>query len=106
MAPRVGQKTNVFAPKDSVPVTIQKYTVNLYPKLPVDASIHERAHAFLTNKAALDQIKKKIPMQMYLDHLGIQLGSHSLRGLFTTGPVISLTIGATPIGWKSYPSII
>jgi len=74
MAPREGQKTNVFAPKDSVPVTIQKYTVNLYPKLPVDASIHKRAHTFFTNKAALDQIKKKIPMRMYLDHLCIQLG--------------------------------
>mmetsp|Transcript_19253 Transcript_19253/g.39473 ORF Transcript_19253/g.39473 Transcript_19253/m.39473 type:complete len:167 (+) Transcript_19253:275-775(+) len=74
MAPRVGQKTNVFAPKDSVPVKIQKYAVNLYPKLPVDASIHKRAHTFFTNKAALDQIKKKIPMRMYLDHLCIQLG--------------------------------
>ncbi len=70
----VGQKTNVFAPKDSVPVTIQKYTVNMYTKLPVDASIHKRTHVFFMNKAVLDQIKKKIPMQMCIDHLGIQLG--------------------------------
>ncbi len=74
MAPGVGQKTNVFAPKDSVLVTIQNYTVNLYPKLPVDASIHKRAHMFFTNKASLNQTKKKIPMQMCLDHLGIKLG--------------------------------
>lgn len=46
----------------------------MYPKLPMDASIHKRDCAFFMNKAALYQIKKKIPMWMYLDHLGIQLG--------------------------------
>jgi len=116
MAPREGQKTNVFAPKDSVPVTIQKYTVNLYPKLPVDASIHKRAHTFFTNKAALDQIKKKIPMRMYLDHLCIQLGCvpstqglvhdwTNLRGSFMIGPITSLIIGVILTSWKFYPSI-
>ncbi len=74
MASWVGQKTKCLCPKRFCSSDQSKYTVNLYLKLSVYASIHERAHAFFTNKAALDQIKKKIPMQMYLDYLGIQLG--------------------------------
>ena len=54
-----------------VAVCIGSYTVNLYPVVDETMEVHERAHAFHVNKAALSL--QTIPTQLQLDALGNQL---------------------------------
>ena len=42
-----------FTPKSLVAVRVSSYTVNLYPVMEETMKVHERAHAFHVNKAAL-----------------------------------------------------
>ena len=60
-----------FTPKTVVAVCINSYTVNLYPVVKETMELHERAHAYHFNKAAL--ASQTIPIQLQLDALGNQL---------------------------------
>ena len=42
-----------FTPRPLVAVCVSSYTVNLYPVVKETMKVHERAHAFHINKAAL-----------------------------------------------------
>ncbi len=42
-----------FTPKTLVAVRISSYNVNLYPVVKETMEVHERAHAYRVNKAAL-----------------------------------------------------
>ena len=52
-------------------ICIGSYTVNLYPVVDETMEVHERAHAFHVNKAALSL--QTIPTRLQLDALGNQL---------------------------------
>ena len=60
-----------FTPRTLVAVRIGSYTVNLYLVVDDTMEVHERAHAFHVNKAAL--ASQTIPTQLQLDALGNQL---------------------------------
>ena len=42
-----------FTPRPLVAICVGSYTVNLYPVVDDTMEVHERAHAFHVNKAAL-----------------------------------------------------
>ncbi len=52
-------------------VSVSSYTVNLYPVVDETMEVHERAHAYHVNKAAL--AAQTIPIRLQLDALGNQL---------------------------------
>ena len=60
-----------FTPKTLVAVRVSSYTVNLYPVVKETMEVHERAHAYHVNRAAL--ASQTIPIQLQLDALGNQL---------------------------------
>jgi len=60
-----------FTPRTLVAVRVSSYTVNLYPVVNETMEVHERAHAYHVNKAAL--AAQTIPIQLQLDALGNQL---------------------------------
>jgi hypothetical protein len=60
-----------FTPRSLVAVCIGSYTVNLYPVVDVTMEVHEHAHTFHVNKAALTS--QTIPTRLQLDKLGNQL---------------------------------
>ncbi len=60
-----------FTPRTLVAVRVSSYTVNLYPVLNETMEVHDRAHAYHVNKAAL--AAQTIPTQLQLDALGNQL---------------------------------
>jgi hypothetical protein len=60
-----------FTPKTVVAVCVSSYTVNLYPVVKETVEVHERAHAYHFNKAAL--ASQTIPIRLQLDALGNQL---------------------------------
>ena len=64
-----------FAPLDLVDVPVGRITVKLYPRITPAMPVHERAHAFQVNKAAL----KDLPTDLRLvtDALGAQLNASS-----------------------------
>ena len=51
-------------------VCVSSYTMNLYPVVEETMEVHERAHAFHVNKAAL--ASQTIPIRLQLDALGNQ----------------------------------
>jgi hypothetical protein len=60
-----------FTPRTLVAVCVSSYTVNLYPVVDETMEVHERAHAYHVNKAALSA--QTIPTRLQLDALGNQL---------------------------------
>jgi hypothetical protein len=60
-----------FTPRTLVAVCVGTYTVNLYPVVEETMEVHERAHTFHVNKAALSS--QAIPIRLQLDALGNQL---------------------------------
>ena len=68
IAPGLGAQ---FNPRSTVAVRVSSFTVNLYPVVEETMAVHERAHAFHVNKAAL--ASQPIPIQLQLDALGNQL---------------------------------
>ena len=68
IAPVTGGK---FTPRPLVAVHVSSYTVNLYPFVEDTMEVHERAHAFHINKAAL--ASQSIPTGLQLDALGNKL---------------------------------
>ena len=68
IAPVAGSQ---FTPRSLVAVRIGSYTVNLYLVMDETMEVHERAHAFHGNKAALTL--QTIPTRLQLDALGNQL---------------------------------
>ena len=60
-----------FTPRTLVAVRVSSYTVNLYPVVDETMEVHERAHAYHVNKAALSA--QTIPTHLQLDALGNQL---------------------------------
>ena len=57
-----------FTQRPLVAVRVGSYTVNLYPVVDETMEVHERAHAFHLNKAAL--ALQTIPIRLQLDTLG------------------------------------
>ncbi len=71
-----------FAPLDFVDVPVHRITVKLYPKIMPAMPVHERAHAFQVNKAAL----KNLPTNLRLvtDAFGAQLSASSaVKGILS-----------------------
>ncbi len=71
-----------FAPLDLVDVPVGRITVKLYPRISPAMPVHERAHAFQVNKAAL----KDLPTDLRLvtDAFGAQLnGSSTVKGILS-----------------------
>ena len=68
MAPVAGSQ---FTPRSLVAVCIGSYTVNLYLVVDETMEVHERAHVFHVNKAAL--ASQTIPTRLQFDALGNQL---------------------------------
>ena len=60
-----------FTPRSLVAVCVSSYTVNLYPVVEETMEVHERAHTFHVNKAAL--ALQTIPIRLQLGALGNQL---------------------------------
>ena len=60
-----------FTPRTMVSVCVSSYTVNLYLVVNKTMEVHERAHAYHVNKAAL--AAQTIPIRLKLDALGNQL---------------------------------
>jgi hypothetical protein len=60
-----------FTPRPLVAVCASRYTVNLYPVVKETMELHECAHAFHINKAALTS--QTIPIQLQLNALGNQM---------------------------------
>ncbi len=60
-----------FTPRTLVAVRVSTYTMNLYPVFDENMGVHERAHAYHVNKAAL--AAQTIPIRLQLDALGNQL---------------------------------
>ena len=59
-----------FTPMSLVAVCVSSYTVNLYLVVEKTMEVHDRAHAFHVNKAAL--ASQTIPIQLQLDALSNQ----------------------------------
>ena len=69
-----------FTPRALIPVSVGRFTVNLYPIVNATMTVQERAHAFQINKAALLSIA--IDLHAMLDALGAQLDlSASVEGM-------------------------
>ena len=68
IAPVAGSQ---FTPRPLVDVRVGSYTLNLYPVVDDTMEMHERAHAFHVNKAAL--ALQTIPTQLQRNALGNQL---------------------------------
>ena len=68
IAPVAGSQ---FILRPRVAVCVGSYTVNLYPVVDETMEVHERAHAFHVNKAAL--ASQTIPTRLQLGALGNQL---------------------------------
>jgi hypothetical protein len=64
-----------FAPLDLVDVPIGHITVKLYPKIMPAMPVHERAHAFQVNKAALKDLPTNL--RLVTDAFGAQLNASS-----------------------------
>ena len=62
-----------FVPRELVVVTVGRLTAKLYPVLEPSWPVHERAHAFQINKAALENLPVEIGI--LLDVFGAQLNS-------------------------------
>jgi len=60
-----------FTPRTLGAVCVTIYTVNLYPVVDETMEVHDRAHAYHVNKAAL--LAQTIPTRLQLDALGNQL---------------------------------
>ena len=60
-----------FTPKTLVAVRVSSYTVNLYPVVVETMEVHERAHVYYFNNAAL--ASQTIPIRLQLNALGNQL---------------------------------
>jgi hypothetical protein len=45
-----------FAPLDLIDVPVGRMTIKLYPEITPAMPVHERAHAFQVNKAALNNL--------------------------------------------------
>ncbi len=69
-----------FAPCALIPVSVGRFTINLYPVVDRTMSIQERAHAFQINKTAL--LSLALDLRVMLDALGAQLDlSASVEGM-------------------------
>ena len=71
-----------FAPLDLVDVPVGRITVKLCPKITPVMPVHERAHAFQVNKAAL----KDLPtiLRLVTDAFGAQLNaSLTIKGILS-----------------------
>jgi hypothetical protein len=69
-----------FTPCALIPISVGRFTVNLYPIVNATMTVQERAHAFQINKAALLSIA--IDLHAMLDALGAQLDlSASVEGM-------------------------
>ena len=69
-----------FTPRALIPVSVGRFTVNLYPIVNATMTVQERAHAFQINKAAL--LSLAIDLRAMLDALGAQLDlSASVEGM-------------------------
>ena len=64
-----------FAPLDLVDVPVGRITVKLYPKISPAMPVHERAHAFQVNKAALKDLPADL--RLVIDAFGTQLNASS-----------------------------
>jgi hypothetical protein len=60
-----------FTSKTLVAVCVSSYTVNLYPVVEETMEVHEHAHAYHVNRAAL--ASQNIHIRLQLDSLGNQL---------------------------------
>jgi hypothetical protein len=71
-----------FSPLVPVDVPIGHMTVKLYPKITATMPVHERAHAFQVNKAALKDLPTKF--RLVIDAFGVQLNSSStVKGILS-----------------------
>lgn len=69
-----------FTPRALIPVSVGRFTVNLYPVVNATMTVQERAHAFQINKAAL--LSLALDLRAMLDALGAQLDlSASVEGM-------------------------
>ena len=69
-----------FAPRALIPVSVGRFTINLYPVVDRTMSVQERAHAFQINKTAL--LSLALDLRVMLDALGAQLDlSASVEGM-------------------------
>ncbi len=53
-----------FTPKPLVAICVSSYTMDLYPVVKETMEVHERAHAFHINKAALASQAIRIRLQL------------------------------------------
>jgi hypothetical protein len=60
-----------FTPRALVAVRVSSYIVNLYPVVKETMAVHEHAHTYHINKAAL--ASQVIPIRLQLNALGNQL---------------------------------
>ena len=64
-----------YTPLDLVDVPVGRMTVKLYPKITPAMPVHERAHAFQVNKAALKDLHTDL--RLVIDAFGAQLNASS-----------------------------